>query len=76
MLVSTDILLEHLILGMIQAHCTDNCIHTIAPEKVSFASENAVATKALKPDTFQDFTLKEKTVLSHNTAMYFQPLLT
>lgn len=25
--------------------------------------------KALKPDVFQEFELKEKTILSHNTAM-------
>lgn len=28
-----------------------------------------VAGPVLKPDVFQDFTLTEKTVLSHNTAM-------
>ena len=29
----------------------------------------SVVKKALKPDVFQDFALKEKTVLSHNVAM-------
>lgn len=28
-----------------------------------------VERKVLKPDAFQDFELKEKTILSHNTAM-------
>ncbi|KAL6716787.1 NADH-cytochrome b5 reductase [Lecanora helva] len=45
-------------------------VYSTAPEQVPLAPKNAVATKALKPDTFQDFTLKEKTVLSHNTAIY------
>ena len=48
---------------------TDYDGHTTAPEKLPLASQEAVAAKALRPDTFQDFTLKEKTVLSHNTAM-------
>lgn len=30
----------------------------------------AVVKKALRPDIFQDFTLKEKNSLSHNVAMY------
>jgi hypothetical protein len=29
--------------------------------------------KVLKPTEFQDFPLKEKTILSHNTAMYERP---
>lgn len=29
--------------------------------------------KVLKPDAFQEFELKEKTVVSHNVAMYAPP---
>jgi hypothetical protein len=32
------------------------------------------ARKVLKPNEFQNFDLKEKKVLSHNTAMYVFPL--
>ena len=32
--------------------------------------ESAEPKKVLKPDVFQDFVLKEKTVISHNVAMY------
>lgn len=39
-----------------------------APELVP-VPEKIKATNALKPDVFQDFPLKEKTVLSHNVAM-------
>jgi len=31
---------------------------------------NAGSRKVLKPNEFQNFELKEKTILSHNTAMY------
>lgn len=31
--------------------------------------------KVLKATEFQNFELKEKTILSHNTAMYFSPIL-
>ena len=31
--------------------------------------EKTIVPNALKPDVFQDFPLKEKTVLSHNVAM-------
>ncbi len=47
----------------------NECGCTTAPETLPLAPKNAVAAKSLKPDVFQDFTLKEKTVLSHNTAM-------
>jgi cytochrome-b5 reductase len=30
---------------------------------------NPVPKKALKPDIFQEFELKEKTIISHNVAM-------
>lgn len=40
----------------------------IAPE-LAPVPEKMMATNALKPDVFQDFPLKEKTVLSHNVAM-------
>lgn len=39
-----------------------------APE-LAPVPEKMMATNALKPDVFQDFPLKEKTVLSHNVAM-------
>lgn len=39
-----------------------------APE-LAPVPEKRMATNALKPDNFQDFPLKEKTVLSHNVAM-------
>ena len=39
-----------------------------APELVPIP-EKMLATYALKPDVFQEFSLKEKTVLSHNVAM-------
>jgi len=40
------------------------------PEVAKVTPENVVPEKALIPDTFQDFTLKEKTVISHNVAIY------
>ena len=40
----------------------------IAPE-LAPVLEKVMATNALKPDVFQEFPLKEKTVLSHNVAM-------
>ena len=39
-----------------------------APE-LAPVPEKMIAPKALKPDVFQEFPLKEKTVLSHNVAM-------
>ena len=39
-----------------------------APE-LAPVPEKMMVTNALKPDVFQDFPLKEKTVLSHNVAM-------
>ena len=39
-----------------------------APEVVPIP-EKMKAANALKPDVFQDFPLKEKTILSHNVAM-------
>ena len=39
-----------------------------APE-LAPVPEKLMATNALQPDVFQDFPLKEKTVLSHNVAM-------
>lgn len=42
--------------------------HIKAPELAPMP-EKMMATNALKPDVFQDFPLKEKTVLSHNVAM-------
>jgi len=35
----------------------------------SFKFYNNVPKKALKPDVFQEFELKEKTIISHNVAM-------
>lgn len=34
-----------------------------------FFEENIGVEKRLKPDVFQEFSLREKTVLSHNVAM-------
>ncbi|MCJ1276500.1 NADH-cytochrome b5 reductase [Puttea exsequens] len=42
----------------------------IVPGKGSITAQNVTSPKALKPDQFQHFTLKEKNVLSHNTAMH------
>ena len=39
-----------------------------APE-LAPVPEKTLVSNALKPDVFQDFSLKEKTVLSHNVAM-------
>ena len=39
-----------------------------APE-LAPVPQRMLVTNALKPDVFQEFPLKEKTVLSHNVAM-------
>lgn len=35
----------------------------------AYDNDNTAATKALKPDEFQEFRLESKKVLSHNVAM-------
>jgi hypothetical protein len=37
-------------------------------------TENSGVQKVLKPDVFQNFELKEKTIVSHNVAMSVKPL--
>ena len=40
-----------------------------APEIPPLAPTNVIPAKALNPNEFQEFPLKEKTVISHNVAM-------
>ena len=47
----------------------DICFRIDPPEVAKVTPENVIPEKALIPDTFQDFTLEEKTVISHNVAM-------
>lgn len=41
--------------------------------KVPAAGKSATEDKVLSKTDFREFALKEKTVLSHNTAMYVAP---
>lgn len=57
--------------------CTLHCFETLSPRPLwPLSKADAVLTslraevkKVLKPDVFQEFELKEKTVVSHNSAM-------
>ena len=49
-----------------EANANSNIVK--APE-LAPVPEKMMVTNALKPDVFQEFPLKEKTVLSHNVAM-------
>ncbi|KAK0511729.1 hypothetical protein JMJ35_006302 [Cladonia borealis] len=45
-------------------------LYTTAPDIPPVAPTNVIPAKALNPTEFQEFPLKEKTVISHNVAIY------
>ncbi|KAL9636414.1 MAG: hypothetical protein Q9164_002834 [Protoblastenia rupestris] len=59
-----------IVLGALHYYGNGQFVIDTQPREICLLWSQSVVKKALKPDVFQDFTLKEKTVLSHNVAIY------